>query len=129
MFAIVLALAVSFTAADAAPMQVVTEDVDTIAVCHVADGAELIFFFAEIQGEWACLDHRWASPDMAPRISPEGFELAWLDESEWPHCYRIVRAPAYVETHERVSPLAERNDRPWFVQLLEPGLKQPGAAK
>jgi len=121
MYATILALAVSFTAADAAP--IVTEDVDTIAVCHVADGAELVFFFSEIQGEWACLDHRWRAADMTHGRDGDRWMLAWHDDGD--SCYRVIRAAHWIESYEPESPLAINHNKPWFARLCAPGLKSP----
>lgn len=107
--------------------EIVVEDIDTIAVCHVADGAQLVFFFARVQGEWACLEHRWITCDMTPGRSGDKFTLAWRDDCDG--CHRLVRAAAWIESWEAENPLTEVNGRPWFRQLLNPGLKQPQVVK
>lgn len=111
----------------------VEQSIDTIAVCHVDDGAVLIFFFDRVQGEWTCLDHRWVAGDMAisydsgPSTGPDAdhrqshpFTLAWRDDSD--SCHRLIRAAAWIESCERTSPLAVECDKPWHARLLEPGL-------
>ena len=123
MYAVLIALAAFLSGGDAAPL--VVDDVDLIAVAHLPGDEILVFFFSRVQNSWTCIDHRWACLEMNPRISADGFEISWLDESESPHCYRLVRAPAYVESWEPESPLAQNHNKPWFVRLVEPGLKQP----
>ncbi len=109
--------------AKAGDLPVVEQSVETISVAHLNDGVELVFFWTLVQGEWTCLDHRWVSTNMVVTRDRDGWLLAWPDESE--NCYRMVRATCWVESWESESPLAEQNQRPWFRQLLNPGLKQP----
>lgn len=104
-------------------LPIVVEDVDTIAVCHILDGGEIVVFFAPIQGDWACLDHRWLSADMAPGRDGDRWTLAWYDDGD--SCFRLIRAACWIETWERESPLAIINNRPWFARLCAPGLAQP----
>lgn len=124
MHAAVLAALLFIAPAPAAPL--VIDDVDTIAICHSAESGDLIFFFGLIQGEWGVVDHRWPVRDMQAGHDGQRFTLSWLDESEYEaHCFRLVRALAWIESWQAESPLAERNARPWFAQMLAPGLRQP----
>ena len=116
---LLLAIAAQIAAPDE---PLVVEEVDAIAICHVADGAELVFFFCTVQGEWTCLDHRWLAADMAPRFDGRRFSLAWHDDGD--SCYRVIRSAAWIESWERENPLAEIRNRPWFARLLVPGLAQ-----
>lgn len=106
--------------------EIVVEDIDTIAVCHVADGPQLVFFFARVQGEWSCIEHRWIACDMTPGRSGDKFTLAWRDDTDG--CHRLVRSAAWIESWEAESPLAN-NDKPWWVRMCAPGFKQPQTVK
>lgn len=110
-----------------APLPIVEQTVECVSVAHLDDGVELVFFWASVQGEWTCLDHRWLSSDMVLGQVDDAWLLQWKDAGE--NCYRVVRARCYVESWETESPLAEQNARPWFRQLLEPGLKQAPEVK
>ena len=101
----------------------VEEEVECISVAHVGDGAELVFFWSLVQGNWTCLDHRWISDGMSISRRGDEWALAWNDENE--RCYRTVRTKCWVESWERESPLAEQKQRPWFRRMLCPGLRQP----
>lgn len=103
-------------------MPLVEQEVDCISVAHIDDGVSLVFFWARVQGEWVCLDHRWRSSEMAVSRSGGRFVLAWPDDCD--SCYRVVFADAWIESWERQSPLAAESDKPWHARLLEPGLKR-----
>jgi hypothetical protein len=124
--AIFLSLALILCGADAALESFVEQSVDTIAVVHVKDGAEMAFFFDFVQGEWACLDHRWLATDMLPGRVGDRWSLAWRDDGD--SCWRLMLAEHWYETWVDESPLAEVNNRPWFRRLLVPGLMQPRRA-
>jgi len=109
-------------------IQTVEQEVELISVAHVGDGAELVFFWAPVQGEITCLDHRWLSREMIVVFAGGCWTLAWLD-SNGDSCYRIVRSRHWAESWERESPLAEQNQRPWFRQLCAPGLAMPRRAE
>ncbi len=104
-------------------LPVVEQSVECISIAHLSDGIDLVFFWTTVQGEWTCLDHRWASTSMAVTRDGSEWLLQWPDESD--NCYRLVRTSCWVESWETENPLAEQNQRPWFRQLLTPGLKQP----
>jgi hypothetical protein len=108
-------------------LPLVEQTVDCISVAHQAEGADLIFFWDRVQGEWTCLDYRWASSAMAVSRHCEAWRLAWLDDGDG--CYRVVASRYWIESWEPESPLAEQNCKPWFRQLAHPGLKQPPIAK
>ncbi len=55
---------VLYVACGSTPDCLVEEHIDSIAVVHVEDGAQLVFFFDFVQGDWVCLDHRWLASDM-----------------------------------------------------------------
>lgn len=100
----------------------IVQKLDTISVVHVKDGAELVFFFDFIQGEWSVLDHRWLAADMITNITNDGkFTLYWRDDGD--SCYRLMVADHYYETWVEESPLAIQHNRPWFARLLAPGLR------
>lgn len=99
------------------------QTVECISVAHLSDGAELIFFWDLVQDDWTCLDHRWAGSAMIVAHEDSLWVLHWSDESE--NCYRVVRTRRWVESWESENPLSDQNQRPWFRQLLNPGLKQP----
>ena len=101
----------------------VEQAVECISVAHLDDGVKLVFFWSRVQGEWTCLDHRWLSPSMTLSRRGEEWLLSWPDENE--NCFRVVRTPCWVETWEAQNPLTEQNQRPWFRQLLNPGLVKP----
>lgn len=98
----------------------VEQSVECISIAHLEEGVKLVFFWGLVQGEWTCLDHRWLSSQMNLSLVDGEWVLSWPDENE--NCYRVIRSPAYVESWEPESPLAELNQRPWFRQLLNPGL-------
>ncbi|HEV7223587.1 MAG TPA: hypothetical protein VGN42_12850 [Pirellulales bacterium] len=102
---------------------VVDQRVECISVAHLGDGVELVFFWSLVQGEWTCLDHRWVSSSMSLSRCGDEWVLAWADENE--NCYRLLRTHCWVESWEPNNPLAEQNQRPWFRQLLHPGLRRP----
>lgn len=104
------------------PERYVEQHVDTISVVHVRDGAELIFFYDFVQGEWSCLDHRWLAGDMLVGRQGERWTLAWHDDGD--SCWRLMIADRWYETWTDESPLAGQHNRPWFVRLLAPGLSQ-----
>jgi len=124
--AIFLTLATLLHALSAAPERSVVEEIDTIAVVHVADGAEMVFLFAFVQGEWTCLDHRWLATDMLPGRVGDRWSLCWRDDGD--ECWRFLLADHWFETWSDESPLAINNNRPWFARLLCPGLAQPARA-
>jgi len=107
----------------AAPLPVVEQECELISVAHLSDGAELVFFWSQVQSEWTCLDHRWCHSSMRVGRSGDAWRLEWEDDSE--HCYRVVTTPIWVESWESGNPLSDQNQRPWFRQLLNPGLKSP----
>jgi hypothetical protein len=119
--ALVLCLAFSST-----PDGFVEEHVDSIAVVHVRDGAELVFFFDFVQQEWVCLDHRWLASDMACGRAGDRWSLFWHDDGD--DCWRLITADHWFETWQPDSPLSAQQNRPWFARLLAPGLKQPDRA-
>ena len=104
-------------------MPLVDQRVECISVAHLGDGVELVFFWSLVQGEWTCLDHRWVSSSMSLSRCGDEWVLAWADENE--NCYRLLRTHCWVESWEQNNPLAEQNQRPWFRQLLHPGLRRP----
>lgn len=108
-----------------APERLVVQHVDTISIAHVADGAELVFFWDHVQGVWSCLDHRWLASDMACIYDAEAeqWQLSWYDEGD--DCRRYVHASHWIESWETDNPLAAIHNRPWFAKLLVPGLKMP----
>jgi hypothetical protein len=101
----------------------VDQTVECVSVAHLGDGVELAFFWSFVQGEWTCLDHRWVTTAMSLSRRGDEWLLAWADENE--SCYRLVRTKCWVESWEHDNPLIEQNQRPWFRQLLHPGLRQP----
>ena len=109
--------------ANSGKMPIVEQTVECISIAHLSDGAELVFFWELVQGEWTCLDHRWAASNMVVARDENQWTLQWCDESE--NCYRIVHSACWVESWESENPLSDQNQRPWFRQLLNPGLKQP----
>lgn len=123
MHAAALIAALLFAASGAAPLPVVEQDCELISVAHLSDGAEIVFFWADVNGIWTCLDHRWAGSGMVVSGDSGNWLLQWQDDGE--DCYRIVRTPRWVESWESENPLSDQNQRPWFRQLLHPGLKQP----
>lgn len=114
---------VLYLACGSAPECLVEEHVDTIAVVHVKDGAEMVFFFDFVQNEWVCLDHRWLASDMVSGRVGKQWSLAWRDDGD--SCWRLMTADHWFETWEDESPLSAQHNRPWFARLLVPGLKQP----
>lgn len=98
----------------------VVQEVDCISVAHVEGGAELVLFWAEVQGEWTCLDHRWIAEDMV--VQQRGGETAlwWKDWSD--SCYRLVRTNRYLESWERESPFAANAGQPWFARVAGMGV-------
>lgn len=113
--------------APAAGIPLVEQTVDFVSVAHLGDGTNLLFFFAPVQGEITCLDHRWLASDMAVHRAGDEWVLSWTDESR--ACYRVIRARHWLESWEATSPLAEMNARPWFRQACAPGLAQPQRAE
>lgn len=108
----------------------VEQTVAAVSVAHVADGAELLFFWDDVQGEWTCLDHRWFASDMRVGRDDEGhWSLTWLDYDGGVTSFRVVRTRCWIETWEHESPLAVDHGKPWFRRLLCPGLKQARAAQ
>lgn len=106
-------------------LPVVEQRVEAISIAHLNDGAELVFFWALVQGQWTCLDHRWLSANMVLRRDGAGWRLEWPDDGV--DCYRVVHTACWVESWEIDSPLAEERRRPWFRRLLNPGLARPPA--
>lgn len=102
------------------PERFVGQTVDTISVVHIKDGADLIFFWDFVQGEWACLDHRWLTTDMALSFDDRHWNLFWHDDND--SCWRLMKATHWIESWEDESPLAGQHNRPWFARLLAPGL-------
>ena len=100
----------------------VYQEVDTVAVAHVRDGAELVFFFDYVQGEWGLLDHRWLIDSMGVGFYESRWLLFWYDDGD--RRWRLVSTKRWVETWEQESPLAANQNRPWFRRALVPGLKQ-----
>lgn len=111
----------------AEPMPLVEQSVECISIAHLDDGITLFFFWDRVQGEWTCLSDRWVCSTMC--LSRRGAEwvLSWPDENE--SCFRVIRTRCWVESWEPENPLSEVNGRPWFRQLLNPGLKQPQGVK
>ena len=124
MHAAVLVALLFIAPGQAAPL--VEQDVDLVSIAHLPDDVRLVFFWQRVQGQWTCIDYRWHSPQMSLSNDCDGFTLAWPDDNQ--NCYRVIRAPAYVESWEPQNPLAEQNQWPWFRQLLNPGLRQPPKA-
>lgn len=114
-------------APDVPALPFVEQAVECISVAHLAENVELIFFWDRVQGEWTCLDHRWASSAMALSRRGETWRLAWSDDAEG--CYRVVTTRLWIESWEPENPLAEQNQRPWFRQIANPGLKKPPLAE
>ena len=108
---------------DSPAFPVVEQAVECISVAHLTENVELIFFWDRVQGEWTCLDHRWASTAMTLSRQGDAWQLAWSDDAE--SCYRVVTTKLWVESWEPENPLAEQNRRPWFRQIANPGLKKP----
>lgn len=106
-----------------APLVVCEQDVELISVAHLDGCGELVFFHDFVQGELTRLDHRWLASTAFVHWDGAAWVLSWEDECD--HCYRVVRAPIFVESWEAENPLNEINQRPWFRQLLEVGLRQP----
>lgn len=119
-----LLFAVVAFAGESAPAEppLVVEDVDLIAVAHVADGRRVAVFFGRVQEQPAQLAHRWAWDDAAPVRDGDGWAYLFFDAEA--ACWRLVRTPAWIETWSEANPLADAG-RPWFAGLCEPGLKQP----
>lgn len=103
----------------------VTDDVDLISVAHVQDRGSVVCFWGRAAGNWHLLAHRW-SPDEAS-ISRQANSWAFNFRDTQDECWRVVRAPQYIESWESGDPINESGL--WFVQLLEPGLRQPKQAK
>lgn len=106
--------------------QTVEQSVELVAVHHLADGAKLVGFFDLVQGEWTLLSHRHG-------FTPGPIVWAgdcWLYEfhDEEDGCYRLIRARCWAECWCDESPFDGDAGRPWFVGLLEPGLKSPQRA-
>lgn len=116
-------LLLAIVAQVAAPMPLVEQTVECISIAHLEDGISIVFFWDFVQDDWTCLDHRWLSPVMVLAFGDGGWILAWPDENE--NCFRVIRTRCYVESWERSNHLVEVNARPWFRQLLNPGLRMP----
>ena len=123
---------VMYLACGSAPECYVEEHVDTIAVVHVNDGAEMVFFFDFVQNEWVCLDHRWLASDMVPGRVGKQWSLAWRDDGD--SCWRLMLADHWFETWEDESPLRPNTTAPgspgcWFRasnSLVEPSRPDVG---
>lgn len=113
-------LILAIAAQIAAPMPLVEQTVECISIAHLEDGISLVFFWDLVQSDWTCLDHRWLSGGMILTLGDGAWILAWPDENE--NCFRVIRTRSFVESWEVQNPLAELNQRPWFRQLLNPGL-------
>lgn len=114
---------VLYVACGSTPDCLVEEHIDSIAVVHVEDGAQLVFFFDFVQGDWVCLDHRWLASDMVAARVDAQWSLTWHDDAD--DCWRVITADHWFESWEAESPLCAQQNRPWFARLLAPGLKQP----
>lgn len=125
MLSLLLAAVVGQTAMqpNVGALPLVEQSVECVSVAHLDDGVRLVFFWARVQGEWTCLDHRWATTGMALSRQADEWLLSWPDENE--NCFRVVRTRCWVESWEPENPLTEQNQRPWFRQLLNPGLVKP----
>ena len=105
----------------------VEQEIDTIAVAHIGNGSDIIFFFDFVQNEWQILDHKWLASGMSVRLNSEDnkWHLFWYDSGD--ACWRNIIAANWYETWENESPFAENNNKPWFARAIAPGLKQPVA--
>jgi hypothetical protein len=127
MHAALIAAIIFFSAPLAAPVPIVEQTVEFVSVAHLADGAELIFIWADVQGEITVLGHRWLNSGMGVHRSGDEWVLAWEDEGD--SCYRVIHTRHWLESWENENPLAAEHGKPWFRQLCEAGLKSPPRAK
>lgn len=123
-----LLFALTFCQADDLPpvwdvLPLVEEEVEIISIAHWGGDCQMAFYWGIVQGEMVLLDHRWLYGKESVQWHDGYWCMTWHDESEY--CYRIVRTKCFVESWEPGNPLTEGGDRPWFANLLEPGLRKP----
>lgn len=109
---------------------VVEQSVELVSVVHVVSDSgsagRTVFFFSHVQNEWMQLDHRWLDDTFVVVWDGKEWVLTWLDNTyNDDACYRVVRTPIWVEGWHEENPIFAGNGKPWFVGLLEPGLKSP----
>lgn len=114
--------AIFFAISGAAPTSLVDERVDTIAIFH-SENAEFAYFFDFIQGDWSVIDHRVISSEF--RVYRDGADWVLTFDDWGDECLRAVRAEHWFEVWQEASPREEENQRPWFRQQAEPGLRSP----
>lgn len=105
----------------------VEQTVDTIGIVHLDSGTEFVYFFDFVQKEWTILDSRWISGEMSYSFDGSKHKLFWWDTND--SCWRLITSTHFIETWTNKNPLTERNNAPWFAQLLQPGLKKPPEKK
>lgn len=100
-------------------IRLIEQDVEMISVAHCADGAELVFFWDFVQGDFTLLDYKYIS-DMI--IWSDGLETSiyWHDNN----CYRLITTKCWAESWEDENPTSLINRGAWFVRIVMPGLKQ-----
>lgn len=126
MHAAALIAAILFAASGAAPFNVIVDErVDTIAICH-SENCEFAYFFDFVQGSWSVIDHRCISSEF--QVQRDGADWVLTFDDWGDECYRSVRAANWIETWQPMSPREEENQRPWFRQQVEPGLRAPPKA-
>lgn len=107
---------------DATP--VVEQEVEIISVAMWGGDCRMIFFWDSLQNEFALLSHRWMDNSYSISLQDGKWCVEWEDTGD--QCYRRVFTKCYVESREQQNPFSEdQQGRPWFANLLEPGLKQP----
>ena len=127
MLAAAILSAALLLAQTAAQPACVEQDVELVAVHHIADGSEFVGFFAFVQDSWTMLDHRCGRPDWSAQWAGDRWTFFFDDDSDG--CYRVIRARCWVECWSDGDPRRSDLDGPWFVRLLEPGLAQPPRAE
>lgn len=102
-------------------LPIVEQHVECISICHMTDGVSQVYFWDMVQNTWTCLDTRWLSSQAMTYLEGDKFVLILPEEA----CIRKITTKCWVESWEITNPLAEQNQRPWFRQLLNPGLRKP----
>lgn len=126
MYAAIIAISAFFASQFEAAPPFVEQDVELVAVHHIADGSEFVGFFAYVQDSWTLLDHRCGQPCWSAQWTGDRWAFFFFDDSD--ACYRVIRARCWVECWSDGDPRCSDLDSPWFVRRLEPGLAQPRRA-
>jgi hypothetical protein len=119
--------AILFCSVSFAAPPVVEQTVEMVAVHHLENGSELVSYLDFVQGSWTLLHHQYGFPSSGIRWDGECWQFDFHDETD--SCYRVIRARCWAECWSEKDPRADEAGQPWFVGLLEPGLKSPPRAE